>query len=308
MDKLRAMAIFVAVAEEQGFAAASRRVSLSPPAVTRAIAELESLLGVQLMIRTTRRIRLTDAGQQYLLDARRILADVDGAEQSVAGIHAKPSGHLVITAPAMFGRLYVMPVITDFLKRYEQVTVSTLFVDRVTNLLEEGLDLGVRIGELPDSSLRAIRLGSVSLKTYAAPDYLERFGTPDSPEALHQHRLIVSTAGNRGTLWRYHDEGREIALKVSPALTSNTNDSVIAAAVSGFGITRVLSYQAAPQVASGHLLPILESFDGELVPVSLVHPQGRNVSAKVRAFIDLAVSTLRQQAILMPDKSGQIGV
>lgn len=299
MDRFQAMAVFVAVAEAQGFAAAARKLSMSPPAVTRMISALEQRLGSRLLLRTTRRVRLTDAGQQFLLDARRILADVESAEESVAKIHGTPSGHLMITAPAMFGRIYVTPVITAYLQQYEQVTVTSLFVDRVTNLLDEGIDVGIRIGALPDSSLRAIHLGHVSLKTYASPDYLDSFGTPRTPRELQHHRVIASTAGNRAsTPWRYQHGGNEIAVKVTPIFVSNTNDSVIAAAVEGYGITRVLSYQAAPQVEAGELVPVLEDYQGTAIPVSLVHPLGRNVPVKVRAFLELATSRLRSMPVL----------
>lgn len=296
MDKLKAMAAFIAVAEEQGFAAASRRLSMSAPTVTRTIAELEDHLGVILLLRTTRQVRLTEAGQQFLLDARRIVADVVSSEESISGMHGDPSGHLVVTAPVLFGCLHVTPVITHFLEKYERVTVAAMFVDRVTDLVEEGIDLGIRIGELPDSSLlRSIPLGTVSLKTYAAPDYLRKHGEPGVPEDLYQHRLIASTAGNRGPLWRFYEDGKEINLRTTPVFSSTTNDSVIAATVAGHGITRVLSYQAAPQVAAGKLKPILEAYEGAAIAVSIVHPQGRNVPAKVRAFIDLAVQELREK-------------
>lgn len=299
MDRFQAMVVFVAVADAQGFAAAARKLSMSPPAVTRTISALEQRLGSKLLLRTTRRVRLTDAGQQFLLDARRILADVESAEESVANIHGTPTGHLVVTAPAMFGRIYITPIITAYLQQYDQVTVSSLFVDRVTHLIDEGIDVGLRIGELPDSSLRAIRVGSVSLKTFASPQYLDTFGTPETPQDLQHHRLIASTAGSRApTPWRYHHRDGEFSVKISPAFTSNTNDSVIAAAVEGYGITRVLSYQAAPQVDAGELVPILEAYRGAPIPVSLVHPLGRNMPVKVRAFMDLAASHLRSTEVL----------
>lgn len=295
MDKLKAMTVFIAVAEEQGFVSAARRLRMSAPAVTRIISELEKHLGVVLLLRTTRQVRLTEAGHQYLQDTRRILSEIDHVEASVTGLHGDPSGHLVITAPTMFGRLYVTPVITEFLERYDNVTVSAVFVDRITHLIEEGIDVGVRIGALPDSSLRAIPLGTITLKTYASPLFLKRFGRPGKPQELLNHRLIASSAGDWGAAWRYVQNGNEVSLKITPKLTTTTNDSALAAAAAGYGITRVLSYQAAPLVAEGKLLPILEDFEGEPFPVSLVHPQGRNVPAKVRAFMDVAIRLLRPQ-------------
>ena len=173
MDRLHLMTVFVAVAEEEGFAAGARRLHLSPPAVTRAVASLETRLGVKLLNRTTRYVRTTEAGQRYLEDARRILAEVDAADEAAAGINAEPRGHLAVTAPVLFGRMFVMPGIVDYLKRYPDTEVSAMFLDRIVNLLEEGLDVGVRIGELPDSSMRALRVGSVRLVLCASPHYLQ---------------------------------------------------------------------------------------------------------------------------------------
>ncbi|GAB1256418.1 LysR family transcriptional regulator [Aurantivibrio plasticivorans] len=298
MDVLHAMTVFVAVAEEEGFASAGRKLNMSPPAVTRSIAALEKYLGTPLLIRTTRRVRLTATGQQYLHDAKRILADVKLSQESAAGAHGRPTGHLSVTAPAMFGRLYITPVITEFLERNPDVSVTSVLVDRVTNLIDEGIDVGIRIGELPDSSLRSIRLGSVRIKTYASPSYLAQFGTPQTPEELVNHRLIASTAGSRSPTWKFYgDDNNEkgFSLKLSPSYSSNTNDSVIAATAQGFGITRVLSYQAAAEVEAGKLVAILEEFDGPPMPISVVHPQGRNVPAKVRVFMDLAIELLGKQ-------------
>lgn len=292
MDKFTTMAVFVAVAEEEGFAAAARKLQMSPPAVTRAIAALEQHLAIPLLVRTTRKVRLTQAGEQYLDDARRILADIKESEESVTGVHSQPSGQLVVTAPAMFGRLYVTPIITEYLRLHPQVSVSSIFVDRVTNLIEEGIDLGIRIGRLPDSSLRSVRLGNVMMKTYASAKYLQEHSTPHSPDDLMNHRTIVSLAGRGSPIWRFYHSGESFSVKVKPAFTSNTNDSVITAAVEGFGITRLLSYQAIEEVRHGRLVPILEEFDSPNIPVSLVHPLGRNVPARVRAFIDLASKSL----------------
>jgi DNA-binding transcriptional LysR family regulator len=176
MDRFHALAVFVAVAEEESFAAAGRRLRMSPPAVTRAVADLEERLGVRLLTRTTRLVRTTDAGARYLEDARRILLEVDEADEAAAGINATPRGHLAVTAPMLFGKLYVMPVITAYQRAFKETTVSALFVDRVVNLLDEGLDVGLRIGSLPDSSLRAIRVGQVRRVICASPGYLKKHG------------------------------------------------------------------------------------------------------------------------------------
>lgn len=190
MDRLHLMTVFVAVAEEESFAGGVRRLGMSPPAVTRAIAALEDRLGVKLLNRTTRFVRTTDAGQRYLDDSRRIIGEVGEAGEAAAGINAEPRGHLAITAPVLFGKLYVLPGILEFLQRYPAMEVSALFLDRVVNLLEEGLDVGVRIGELPDSSMKAIRVGSARRVTCASPGYLEKYGTPPSLAALSGLSLI----------------------------------------------------------------------------------------------------------------------
>ncbi|MES1988975.1 MAG: LysR family transcriptional regulator, partial [Pseudomonadota bacterium] len=172
MDRLNSMAIFIAVAEEEGFAGAARLLNISPPAVTRAVAALEDHLGVKLFNRTTRFVRLTEAGQRYFEDARRIIAAADEADEAATGINAEPKGHLVVTAPVLFGRLYVMPGISDYLQRYKDTEVTALFLDRIVNLLEEGVDVGIRIGELPDSSYKALRAGQVRRVLCASPAYL----------------------------------------------------------------------------------------------------------------------------------------
>ena len=185
MDRFHLMMVFVAVAEAEGFAVAARRLRMSPPAVTRAIAVLEERLGVRLLTRTTRLVRTTDAGARYLEDARRILLEADEADEAAAGVNATPRGHLAVTAPVLFGRIYVMPVITAYQMRYKETTVSALFIDRVVNLVEEGLDVGIRIGPLPDSSLRAIRVGQVRRVVCASPAYLKAYGSPTSLSLIH---------------------------------------------------------------------------------------------------------------------------
>ncbi len=203
MDRFHLMTVFVAVAEEEGFAAAARRLRMSPPAVTRAIALLEERLGVRLLTRTTRLVRTTDAGARYLEDARRILLEADEADEAAAGINATPRGNLAVTAPVLFGKIYVMPLITAYQTTYSETTVSALFVDRVVNLMEEGLDVGIRIGPLPDSSLRAIRVGQVRRVVCAAPAYLEQHGSPRSPAELAQHPIIAATSLSAGSEWAF---------------------------------------------------------------------------------------------------------
>ena len=297
MDRFQNMNVFIAVAEEQGFSAAARRLQISPPAVTRAIAALEEHLGVKLLNRTTRFVRTTEAGFRYLEDARKVIAEADAADEAVSGINAEPRGHLAITAPVMFGRMFVMPHIVDYLNLYSQTEVSAVFFDRVVNLLEEGLDVAIRIGELPDSSMRAIRVGSVRQVVCASPTYLARHQLPETPKDLNNHALIVSSAGDGSIDWKFN---QKIQLRPKPRLTVTSNDAAIEAAQRALGITRLLSYQVSPQVNDGSLQIILETFEPKPSPIHIVHREGRLTSARVRTFIDFMVENLRADQLLNP--------
>lgn len=298
MDRLHLMAVFVAVAEEEGFAAAARRLRMSPPAVTRAVAFLETRLGVQLLTRTTRMVRTTDAGARYLDDARRILVEADEADEAAAGINATPRGHLAVTAPTLFGKLYVMPIITAYQRSFDETTVSALFVDRVVNLHDEGLDVGIRIGELPDSSLRAIRVGQVRRVVCAAPSYLKQHGTPKAPADLARHQIIAATAISGGAEWTFTRGKKRHAVKLSPRILVNTNDGALEAARDGFGLTRLISYQVANELAEGKLKTVLSAYEEAALPIHVIHREGRHRSAKVRSFVDIAVDRLRADKAL----------
>ena len=303
MDRFHQLQVYVAVAEEEGFAAAARRLQLSPPAVTRAVASLEDTLGVKLLDRSTRYVRATEAGRRYLQDARQILAGLESADEAAAGINAEPRGHLAVTAPVMFGRLFVMPGIVDYLTHYPAMEVEAVFLDRSVNLLEEGLDVGVRIGELPDSSMRALRVGSVRHVLVAAPAYLERQELPRVPQDLRKHTLIASAAGGFGSGWRFSDAAGEHPLKIDARLTVTSNDAAISAAHAGFGIARLLSYQVAAQVETGSLQVLMPQYEPPAYPVNILHRESRHASAKVRAFIDLLARRLRGNSTLNPDSS-----
>jgi DNA-binding transcriptional LysR family regulator len=298
MDRLYQMRVLAAVADEGGFAAGARRLRLSPPAVTRAVAALEEDLGVRLLNRTTRSVRATEAGLRYLDDVRRILAEVEAADEAAAGINAEPRGRLAVTAPVMFGRLFVMPAIVEFLQRYPATGIDALFLDRVVGLVEEGMDVGVRIGDLPDSSMRALRVGSVRLVLVASPDYIEKRGLPGEPAELRERSMIASTAGNFAVGWRFHYPDAERAVRIEPRLSVTTNDGAIEAAERGLGITRVLSYQVAPQLARGSLQILLPEFEPPARPINIVHREGRHESGKARAFIDLLAQRLRADPAL----------
>ncbi len=290
MDRYLQMQVFVAVAEEQGFAAAARRLHMSAPAVTRAVAALEERLGVKLLTRTTRHVRTTEAGLRYLEDSRRILSDVTQADEAAVGINATPRGHLAVTAPVLFGRLYVLPGVVKYLQAYPDMEVEAVFLDRVVNLLEEGFDIAVRIGELPDSSMRAVRVGEVQRVTVASPEYIARYGVPEKPQDLQAHTLIAFSGGSYGAGWQY-DDGPSV--RVRSRLMVSANDSVIEAAKLGYGISRALSYQVVQAIADGQLVRVLTSYEQTVLPVHLVHREGRHASVKVRTFIDLLAEHLR---------------
>jgi len=298
MDRLQAMTTFVAVVDSGGFASAARKLNLSPPVVTRAVAELEERLGLRLLTRTTRVVRVTDAGARFAEDCRRILADIEEAETVATGTHAAPRGTLTLTAPVLFGQLYVTPILVRYLQQFPEVDAQCLFLDRVVNVVEEGIDVAVRIGELPDSSLQAVRVGRVRRVLVAAPSYLKAHGVPRRPEDLSAHTIASASGVNPVSEWRFNNGGKPLLQRLQPRMRTTTNDSAIAAAVAGLGITRLLSYQVAAHVRSGALQVVLEDFEAAPLPVHVVHHEGRRATQKVRAFIDLAVDMLRADPAL----------
>ncbi len=298
MDRLQAMTTFVAVVDSGGFASAARKLNLSPPVVTRAVAELEERLGLRLLTRTTRVVRVTEAGARFAEDCRRILADIEEAETVATGTPAAPRGTLTLPAPVLFGQLYVTPILVRYLQQYPEVDAQCLFLDRVVNVVEEGIDVAVRIGELPDSSLQAARVGRVRRVLVAAPSYLKSQGVPLRPEDLAQHTVVSASGVTPVSEWRFNDAGKSLLQRMQPRMRTTTNDSAIAAAVAGLGITRLLSYQVASHVRSGALQVLLEDFETAPLPVHVVHHEGRRATQKVRAFIDLAVDTLRANPAL----------
>ena len=294
MDRFETMRVFVAVAEAQGFAPAARRLSMSPPAVTRAILSLEERVGARLLHRTTRIVRLTEAGARFLADSKRILAEVDEAEASAAGSHAEPRGQLGVTAPILFGRMRVVPIVLDFLQRYPSVNIRLLFKDSLVDLIDEGFDVAIRIAHLPDSSLRAVQVGSVRRVVCASPAYLAAHGRPRTPDDLMQHETIAFSPSAGPSEWTFAS-GQTIT--PAPRFTVSGSDVAIAAAVADRGITRVLSYQVARELRAGELEIVLEEFEPSPLPVSLVYAEGLRAAAKVRVFVDFAVERLRSDEI-----------
>jgi len=290
MDRFESMRIFVAVVEAQGFAPAARRLAMSPAALTRAVSALEQRIGARLLHRTTRIVRLTEAGERFLVDSKRILGELDEAEASAAGSHAEPQGQLAVTAPIMFGRMHIAPIVLDFLTRHPKVKARLLLLDRLVDLIDEGLDVAVRIAHLPDSSLRAVQVGSVRWVVCASPDYLAARGTPRAPADLAQHDAIAFSQSGMPGDWSFAS-GQTVDPRAQ--LVANGTDVPIAAAVAGRGLTRALSYQVAPEVRAGRLTIVLEEFEPPPLPISLVYAEGRRAAAKVRAFVDFAVERLR---------------
>ena len=293
MDKFEAMRVFVEVADASSFSGASRKLGLSAPAVTRAIGRLESSLEVRLFDRTTRHVRLTDAGARFFDDARRILEEVEQAEAMAAGSYAEPKGVLSVTAPVLFGQMHIAPILTDYLQQNPAVTVRALFFDRISNLLEEGLDVAIRIGPLKDSSLYAVCVGHVQRVVCASPEYLNAHGTPGHPSELADHSIILASTVEPTTSWKFATPSGSESVRISPRLYCSQNGTAISAALQGFGITRLMSYQVGEELQSGSLTRILRDFEMAPLPVNIVYFGGRKASAKIRSFIDLAVERLR---------------
>lgn len=300
MDRFQEMQVFLAVAEEQGFAAAARRLNMSPPSVTRAVAALEERIGTLLLTRTTRSVHITEAGHRFAEDCRRILAELEEAEESAAGSHAMPRGQLTLTAPVLFGELFVTPLMVDFLKQYPAVQIRALLVDRVVSMVDEGVDVAVRIGNLPDSGLNAVRVGEVRRVICASPVFLNAHGRPTHPEQLLQLPVVASASSPLLNDWQFIDAGSPLNVRLQPRLIVTANQAAINAASLGWGLTRVLSYQVAMKVASGELEIVLQDYELPPLPVHVVYQGGRKVAAKVRAFVDCCEQRLGQDPALNP--------
>jgi len=293
-DRLDTLTIFAAVAEQQSFAEAARHLSRSPASVTRAIAALEERLQTRLFNRTTRSVALTDAGARYLESCRRLLATYHELEAVNLGERIQPRGWINVTAPTMFGRLHVLPLVQTFLGEYPQVDVRLLLLDRVVSLVDEGLDLGVRIGQLPDSSLRAVRVGQVRRVVCAAPRYIAQHGVPMTPHDLCSHTVVACTSVTPiPDRWSFHGPSGVTSVAVKPRLVVNTTAGAVDAAVDGLGLTCVRSYQAEPHIASGRLQTVLTEYEPPPAPIHIVHPEGRYLPTKVRLFLDHAARALR---------------
>ena len=294
MDRFREMRLFLAVVEAGSFAKAAERTKTSAPAVTRAIAALENRLGSRLLTRTTRRLNLTEEGQLFFESCRRILVDLEQAEDAVSGAIATPRGHLTLTAPATLGRIALMPVLSDFLKRYETVSLTALLLDRVADLVDEGIDVAIRIGDLPDSSLVARRVGQIRRVLAASPEYLAERGNPQTMGELKHHDFISFTGLPWTRAFRTPSGGAAHSFHIEPRLEVNDALAAIDAAKAGDGIISAACYMVGRATGAGDLHPVLPDVWPKPVPVHLVYPGGRHVPPKVRAFVDFAGEKLPQ--------------
>jgi DNA-binding transcriptional LysR family regulator len=298
MDRLDAMAAFVAAVEEGSLAGAARRLGWSAAALTRAVAALEARLGMPLLVRSTRALHLTAFGQSYIETCRQVLGALDAAERGAAAEHDQPRGLLTLTAPLLFGRLRLRPVLDRFLDANPAVTARLLLLDRVVSLIDEGLDAAIRLAHLPDSSLIATRLGEVGRLVCASPAYLDRHGTPRKPADLLAHACMTSSPTGAAEAWRFgagpddRQRGGQ-TLAVRPRLSANGSAAPIDSALEGRGITQVLAYQVEAHLQAGRLVPLLSAYAAPPLPVHLVYPEAQKATAKLRAFIGFAAPLLR---------------
>lgn len=306
MNKLKAMSIFVKIVDCGSFSGAAEKLNMSQSSVARSLAALESELGTQLLYRTTRRVTLTEEGFGYCQRCRQILLEVEDAESVLTQNQSSPQGVIRITAPQTFGRFHLNPLIEAFLASHPGMEVELLLLDRVVDLLEEGMDIALRIGHLPDSSLIAKRVGEVSFKVCASPDFIAETGEPKAPHELENYNCIHLTALKSHAQWLFNTQGDDKRVTASGRFKTNHVETALDACKSGLGLGQFLSYQIAPSVASGQLVTVLDDFDIEPLPVNLVYPQSRLLSSRSKTFINWAAPRLRKQLTDIQDQlSGQ---
>ena len=297
MSRLESMSVLVAVVDAGSLSAAARHLGMPLATVSRKVAELESHLNTRLLHRTTRQLSLTEAGSSYVAACRRILEDIGEAERAASGEYAAPKGELVLTAPIVFGRLHVVPVVAEFLAHYPEIDVNLILTDRVVHLMDEHVDIAVRIGELPDSSFMAKKVGAVRRVVCASPAYLARHGVPLQPEELASHECISFEVLASMRAWSFGSGKAEQSVPIHSRFTVNTAEAAISAAVLGVGLTRVLSYQVADALHDGKLQVVLENFESAPLPINLVHKGQGPVPLKLRAFLDFVTPRLRTRSL-----------
>ncbi|AIT81796.1 LysR family transcriptional regulator [Novosphingobium pentaromativorans] len=293
MDRFEAIRTLITAVDGGSLSAASRRLGVPLPTVSRRVSDLEAHLRTQLVVRTSRRLLLTDAGRAYVAACRQIIEELDDAERLASGEYRTPRGELLITAPVMFGRLHIQPVVLDFLAAYLDITVRLTLSDAIIDIVENRVDLAVRIGELPDSGLVVRRLGAVRWITCASPGYLARRGSPATPQDLVDHDCVGFERVRSDSTWLFSVQDRATAIAISPRFSVNTANGAMDAALAGAGIIRVLSYQAAQAIVEGRLTKVLQAFETEPQPVQLVHNPQAILPLKLRAFLDFAAPRLK---------------
>jgi DNA-binding transcriptional LysR family regulator len=293
MNRLESMSILVAVVDAGSLSAAARHLGMPLATVSRKVAELESHLKTRLLHRTTRQLSLTEAGASYVAACRRILEDIGEAERTATGEYAAPKGELVVTAPVVFGRLHIVPVVAEFLAHYPEIDIRLVLTDRVVHMMDEQVDVAVRIGELPDSALMATRVGTVRRVVCASPAYLATHGAPAKPRDLSGHNCITFEVLESKRAWVFETGKSELSVPVHSRLAVNTAEAAIAAAILGVGLIRVLSYQVADAIREQTLRVVLDTFESAPLPISLVHTGQAPLPLKLRAFLDFVTPRLR---------------
>jgi DNA-binding transcriptional LysR family regulator len=293
MNRLESMSILVAVVDAGSLSAAARHLGMPLATVSRKVAELESHLKTRLLHRTTRQLSLTEAGASYVAACRRILEDIGEAERTATGEYAAPKGELVVTAPVVFGRLHIVPVVAEFLAQYPEIDIRLVLTDRVVHMMDEQVDVAVRIGELPDSALMATRVGTVRRVVCASPAYLATHGAPAKPRDLSGHNCITFEVLESKRAWVFETGKSELSVPVHSRLAVNTAEAAIAAAILGVGLIRVLSYQVADAIREQTLRVVLDTFESAPLPISLVHTGQAPLPLKLRAFLDFVTPRLR---------------
>jgi DNA-binding transcriptional LysR family regulator len=304
MDRLEAMAILIAVVETGSLSGAGRRLAAPLPTISRKISDLETHLGTRLLIRSTRKLVLTEAGAAYLAASRRILEEVEEAERAAAGEFISPQGELVVAAPILFGRLHILPLVNEFLARYPAINVRLALSDRNTHLIDDHIDVAARIGALPDSTQVATKVGTVRRIVCASPGFLGAHGIPTTPADLASLDAVTFDVLSAADDWRFQSPGArtELSTPIRSRLSVTTAEAAIDAAIAGVGFTRVLSYQAAAAVKDGRLKVILEDFEGEALDVNLIHAGQGRIPLKTRAFLDIVAPRLRATLVPTPER------
>ena len=296
MDRYEAMSIFVLVAEKGSLSAASRALQVPLATLSRKVTDLESLLGARLLIRTTRKLTLTDTGVAYLAAARRILEELEDAEREAAGEFSVPKGELVITAPLLFGRLHVLPLVAEFLAAFTEINIRLVLSDRNVHLIDDHVDMAVRIGTLPDSTLVATRIGEMRTVVCASPALLASHGTPKTPSDLLRYPCVMVNTPMSSSGWQFQtpESSTTLAIQPHPRLWVTTAEAAAQAAIGGVGVTRLFFYQVAEAIGAGTLQIVLQAFEPESIPVNLVHVSRGQMPLKMRRFLDFAAPRLRE--------------